>query len=117
MCAVEGGRGAVGQRGEGVGRCEEEGRAEAVVGVDLNLSWFGHCFLGDALGLANGVGLRWCICVGGGRGRGRGRERGVGVEEEEWTSGFLCYDVYLRFLVEVSMPFCLWYRRLQWTLL
>lgn len=35
MCAVEGGRGAVREGGEGVGGCEEEGRAEAVVGVDF----------------------------------------------------------------------------------
>lgn len=37
MGAVEGGWGAVGEGGEGVGRCEEEGGAEAVVGVDFGL--------------------------------------------------------------------------------
>ncbi len=34
MGAVEGGRGAAGEGGEGVGGCEEEGGAEAVVGMD-----------------------------------------------------------------------------------
>ena len=37
MGAVEGGGGALGEACEGVGRCEEEGGAEAVVGVDLGL--------------------------------------------------------------------------------
>lgn len=40
MRVVEGWRGAVGEGGEGVGGCEEEGRAEAVVGVDA--WWVGH---------------------------------------------------------------------------
>lgn len=35
MCAVEGGRGALREVGDGVGGREEEGRAEAVVGVDV----------------------------------------------------------------------------------
>lgn len=33
VCVIEGGGGAAGKAGEGVGRCEEEGGAEAVVGV------------------------------------------------------------------------------------
>lgn len=45
VCAVEGGRGAAGEGGEGVGRGEEEGGAEAVVGVDSR--WGGHfCLFG-----------------------------------------------------------------------
>ncbi len=35
MRAVEGGGGAAGEGGERVGGCEEEGRAEAVVCVDV----------------------------------------------------------------------------------
>lgn len=41
MGAVEGGRGALWEVGDGVGGREEEGRAEAVVGVDSRLG-VGH---------------------------------------------------------------------------
>jgi len=42
---VEGGWSAVGEGGEGVGGCEEEGGAEAVVGLDGWCGWGGHCLL------------------------------------------------------------------------
>lgn len=61
MCAVERGRGATGEGGEGVGCCEEEGGAEAVVGVALRwIGHFCHYFCGDGLGLAERF-LGWMV--------------------------------------------------------
>lgn len=52
MSAVEGGRGAAGEGGERVGGCEEEGRAEAVVGVEVGhfFFWVFGCELGWLVG-------------------------------------------------------------------
>lgn len=52
--AVEGGRGAAREGGERVGGCEEEGGAEAVVGVDLRP--VGHFWAGR--GVLVGFGVR-----------------------------------------------------------
>lgn len=77
MGAVEGGRGAAGQRGEWVGCCEEEGGAEAVVGVDSR--WVRHCCCRVSVGWGRWRGLggeesglrdfsativTWASCVG-----------------------------------------------------
>lgn len=77
MGAVEGGRGAAGQRGEWVGCCEEEGGAEAVVGVDSG--WVRHCCCRVSVGWGRKWGLgggesglqdfsatiiTWASCVG-----------------------------------------------------
>lgn len=42
MCVVEGGWGTAGEGGERVGGREEDGGAEAVVGLDGG--WEGHCW-------------------------------------------------------------------------